>query len=177
MTVFRPNQLRSIHSQSGVMLLEVVVALLIIALALMGTAALQATAIRTSKGGQLRGQAVFLVSEFAERMEANKAAAIAGKYALAATDCPTPVPALSKDCDTKSCDADSLADYDLDIWKNRVANTLPACAWEVKQTVIGSPSTYTIKLSWKERRTNTKYSTATDTGELFSYTATRSVLE
>lgn len=162
--------------QAGVMLLEVLISLLIVALALMGTAALQATAIRVNKGGQLRGQAVFLVSEFAERMEANKAAAIDGKYVLDPEDCPNPIPNVAEDCVSKACDANGLAAYDLDVWKNRVANALPSCAWEIKQTVAGNPSTYTIKVSWKERRTDTTYTDTAATDEQFSYTATRSVM-
>lgn len=163
--------------QRGVSMVEVLVALVIIALALLGTAGLQAHAMRLNQGGQFRSQAIFLVADLAERMEANKAGSVAGSYILATA---STAPALNTSCDTSvtaftatACDSTALATYDLAQWQNAVATTLPQSSWSVSRSGA-NPSTYTIVVNWVDRRSNTTYSTA-DTGETFSYIATRTV--
>ena len=51
--------------QRGFSMIEVLVTLLIISLALLGTAGLQAFSMRLNQGGQFRTQAVFLVADLA----------------------------------------------------------------------------------------------------------------
>ena len=68
-----------------------------------------------------------------------------------------------------------------------VAAALPQSSWEVTRTVAGDLSTYTIRVSWVDRATDTTNaafdagsdvgSNATGTGERFFYTATRAVFE
>ena len=58
--------------EGGFSMVEVLVTLLIIALALLGTAGLQAYSMRLSQSSVLRSQAVFLVADLSERMEANR---------------------------------------------------------------------------------------------------------
>jgi len=155
-------------------MVEVIVALVIIAISLMGTAALQLTAMRVNKGGQLRNQAVFLASDLVERMETNTAVAVTGGYVVAATGNP---PALSKACDDGPCAPAALAAYDLSIWQNNVSKILPSSTWAVTQTIAGDPSTYTITISWRERLSNTTQQNAAAVDELFTYTATRTVID
>lgn len=159
------------RKQLGISMIEVLVTLMFIAFALLGTAGLQAYAMRISQGGQFRTQAVFLVADLAERLEANKAGAISGAYAVATSS--TAV-ALSATCSTRACSPDDLAAYDLSQWQNAVTAVLPQSSWTVTQTTIGNPSTYNITVSWVDRRTDTTYNTP-GTGETFSYTATRTI--
>jgi type IV pilus assembly protein PilV len=162
----------SVHGkQRGFSMIEVLVTLMFIAFALLGTAGLQAYAMRVSQGGQFRTQAVFLVADLAERMEANKAGAVAGAYAQVTSGTPA---ALSSACTTLACIPADLAAYDLSQWQNAIAAVLPQSTWTVTQTVTGNPSTYTITVSWVDRRTDTAYESAA-TGETFSYTATRTI--
>lgn len=152
-------------------MIEVLVTLMFIAFALLGTAGLQAYAMRVSQGGQFRTQAVFLVADLAERMEANKTGAVNGAYIVATSD--TPV-SLSTTCSTSACSPADLASYDLSQWQNAVAAVLPQSTWTVSQTTAGNPSTYSITVSWVDRRTDTTYASS-GTGETFSYTATRTI--
>ena len=157
--------------QRGVSMIEVLVTLMIIALAMLGAVGLQAHAMRLNQGGQFRAQAVFLAGDLAERMEANKAAAVAGTYVVTTSSTPM---SSSNACDSSACTADQLAERDLSQWQNAIAQTLPQSTWTITQTTPGNPSTYTIVIVWVDRRSNTSYATS-DTGEKFSYTAFRTV--
>lgn len=155
-------------SQRGFSMLEILITLVIIATALLGTAGLQMYAMRMGKSGEFRTQAVFLASDIAERMEANKAAAVAGNYAVAATSTPS---AAGMDCAAGLCDTATLASWDIGEWENAIlAVGLPQASWQITQTTAGNPSTYSIVINWTDRS-----STKTGSGENFSYTATRTV--
>jgi type IV pilus assembly protein PilV len=163
-------------------MIEVLVTLAIISLALLGTAGLQAYSMKLNQGGQFRSLAVFLAADLAERMETNKAAAVAGRYVLATSSAAN---ALSTACSDAACSALALAAYDLSQWQNAVAVSLPQASWAVAQTTVGNPSTYTITISWVDRQgdaTKAAFdadsalgSNAAGTGERFFYTATRTI--
>lgn len=160
------------QEQRGFSLIEVLVTLMLVAFALLGIAGLQAYSMRVNKGGQLRTQAVFLAADLAERMEANKAGAIAGSYVLAQS---STAPAASTACTSGACSSDGLASYDLAEWQNMISAALPQSSWKVERTTVGNPSVYTITIGWVDRRTDVTYAAA-GTSEIFSYTATRSIL-
>ena len=161
--------------QRGFSMVEILVTLVIIATALLGTAGLQVYAMKVNKGSHIRTQAVFLASDIAERMEANKAAAVAGagnNYEVATA---TAASTVTNDCGANACNSADLADWDISQWENAIiALGLPQATWQITQTTVGNPSTYSIVISWTDRRTNTQYATA-GTGETFSYTATRTI--
>jgi len=169
-------------------MVEVLVTLLIISLALLGTAGLQAYSMRLNQGGQFRSLAVFLASDLAERLEANKSSAVGGDYVVPLTtgaDYLAGAGAPSTACVSAACNPAALAAFDLSQWQAAVAATLPQSSWSVVQTVVGNPSSYTVTISWVDRRSNTSTaaadaasqfgSNAAGTGEKFSYTATRTV--
>ena len=167
-------------------MIEVLVTLLIISLALLGTAGLQAYSMRLNQGGQFRSLAVFLAADRAERMEANRTSTVAGDYVVPSTvgaDFLTGAAGVCTACVTVACSAAQLAAYDLSQWQSAVATTLPQCSWSVAQTVSGSQRTYTVTLNWVDRKTNANSaaadanssfgSNAAGTGEKFSYTSSR----
>lgn len=180
------NRPDSRRTERGFSMIEVLVTLLVISLALLGTAGLQAYSMRLNQGGQLRSLAVFLAADLAERMEANKPGAVAGDYVVPSTTGAAflaAAGAVSTACVTAGCDAAALVAFDLSQWQNAVAATLPQSSWSVARTVNGAQSTYTVTIGWVDRRTNTNNaaananspfgSNAAGTGEKFSYTANR----
>lgn len=163
--------------QHGFSMIEVLVTMLIISLALLGASGMQAYSMRLNHGAQFRTQAVFLAADLAERMEANRATAVAGGYSI-------PLPTADTDCSTVYCSGDNLAASDLFKWSSAVAAALPqGQAAAPVQTVTGNPSTYTITISWVDRMENTTNAAYDSTsqvgvdanakGERFYYTATR----
>jgi type IV pilus assembly protein PilV len=162
----------------GFSLIEVLVTMLLISLALLGTSGLQAYALKLNQGGQFRTQAVVLASDLSERMEANKAAAVAGNYVYT---CPSAATVASSACGPTgaACSPSALATYDLLQWQATVASTLPQSTCSVVQTIPGNPSTYTITLAWVDRQTDTTYNAAavssSGTGEVLTYQASRTI--
>lgn len=76
---------------SGVGLIEVLVAVAILAFGMLGVAALQATALKSSQSSLERSQAVALTYNMFERMRANRGAASNGAYDIPKT-CTPPAP-------------------------------------------------------------------------------------
>lgn len=164
-------------TQRGFSMIEVLVTMLIVSLALLGTSGLLTYAMRMNQGGQFRTQAVLLSSDLAERMEANRVTALAGGYDVAA-------PSADVDCAADYCSGEDLATSDLFKWQQAVAAALPqGQAAPPVHTTSGSAHTYTIRISWVDRQentTNAAYNAGTGlgtnsggTGERFFYTATR----
>lgn len=147
-------------------MLEVLITLVIIAIALLGTAGLQVYAMKVGQSSQFRTQAIFLASDIAERMEANKAAAVAGNYIASNTA----LTAMGFNCGAAACDSTNLALYDLSQWETAIANLLPQPTWTVTQTTVGNPSVYRIVINWVDRSSDKN-----SHGETFTYTATRTV--
>lgn len=183
------NSLRKL--ELGFSMLEVLITLVIIAIALLGTAGLQIYAMRTGQSSQLRNQAVFLASDMAERMEANKPGSIAANYTVAATNTVVTAPVI--DCAAASCSAANLATWDIYQWEAALVSVLPqVSSWQVTAPVCviitSAPTScsYQIIISWTDRRTDTNYAAynaatstginAANTGERFSYTATRTIV-
>lgn len=79
------------RASGGMTLVEVMVAVLILSIGLLGLARLQMTVLRSNHSAYLRSQATLLAQEISERMLANRAAALDGAYEAA--NC-----ALNPDC-------------------------------------------------------------------------------
>ena len=67
----------------GFTLLEVLVALLILSIGLLGLAALQANTLKINHGALQRTQAIFLTYDMMDRLRANRVAALAGQCDIA----------------------------------------------------------------------------------------------
>lgn len=155
--------------QRGFSLIEVLVALTIIAVALLGAAGIQLRAMQLGQGSLLRTQAILLADDLVERMEANKTASTgSGLYVVAET---STAPATLPAC-TTSCSATAMAALDLYQWQNLVPTLLPQSTWAVRQTVNGNPSTYEITLKWVDSRGDPSGG-ANANSVTFSYVATR----
>jgi type IV pilus assembly protein PilV len=164
-------QKKKLNAQSGFSMIEVLVTITIIAIALLGSAGLQAYALKTNQGGQFRNQAAFFVSDIAERMEANKvyATALTG-YASGGA-----LAAGAVDCTTALCTPTQLAEYDVRTWEEAIALALPGGTGTVTQTTAGSPSTYNIVVSWVDRKTDVTYAATAGATETFSITTSRTI--
>lgn len=162
--------------QHGFSMIEILITLVVVATALLGTAGLQAYALKTSKGSEFRNQAIFLSADIVERMEANKVEAAAGNYVVAAG---AVAPPASTACDTAVCDSVALRTYDLANWQAAVAN-LPQGSGSIVLTtaanpVVFAPAVYTITVNWVDRPAVAAGSTAVAALENFSVTTTKAI--
>ena len=107
---------------AGFGLIEVLVALLILAIGLLGMASLQTASLQQTTGSQARTQAIFLAEDLVERIRANRPNR--NLYVLTDPD--------AVDCDTEfAIDNGGVAADDLNEWRNSLACLLPSGNGEV----------------------------------------------
>src|SRR3954463_5254906 len=111
---------RTVH---GFTLLEVLITLVLIAGALLGTAGMQSFAMKVNQNAQLRAEAVVLGIDMMERIEANNAAAMAAPTST--YEATFPNNNSGADCIQNFCSATELATYDLQQFGNTLASQLP----------------------------------------------------
>lgn len=156
-------------------IIEVLVTLLTVSLALLGTLGLQAYSQSLNQGALFRIQAVLLVADLVERLEANKAGAVSGLYLQPGDS--------TRDCVAQACAPADLAAYDLAQWQAAVSAVLPHATTQVSQVTAGNPSTYTIRIGWADRHSNGADTGPgaggefPGTGKRFVYTASRTISE
>lgn len=160
-------QVMSIHKtkrsgQSGFTLIEILVAVVILSIGLLGLAGLQVNALRNDQSAFMRTQATILAYDLADRMRANTNAITSGFYnpANAATtaSCTT----------TVGCTAQEMAQTDLQGWLDGISAYLPAgegwvCIDSTPDDGTGSAtpacdgvgSQFVIKVWWDDDRDGT----------------------
>ncbi len=106
-----PGQRKS-RPQQGFTLLEVLITAVILAIGLLGLAALQTAALRSNDGAYMRSQATILAYDMLDRMRANREAALAGDYDI--------------NLSAAAPSGGSVADEDLQNWLDDLQSTLPA---------------------------------------------------
>ena len=137
----------SVHSKpGGFTLLEVLIALLVLSIGLLGLAALQTVSLRACEMANQRTLSTLLAADIVERMRANPQGVSHGDY-LSSTGAITGTP---PDCNAIDCNTAQLAAFDLGQWQAAVAR-LPGGQGEVTRTDSLSPL-HTITVRWDERR-------------------------
>lgn len=130
------------YLQQGFTLIEVLVSVIVLAVGLLGLAALQTTALRFNHDAQLRSIAVLQVNTMADRMRANKVGVTNGNY-NALSGIPTSTPSCT------SCNPSDIAQRDLYQWNSTNNQVLPGGTGTV--TVNGN--LHTITIMWDQDRT------------------------
>ena len=134
-------------TNTGFTLIEVLIAMLVLAVGLLGLAGLQATSLRNNQSAYNRSQATQLAYDIADRMRANVAgiatytaikpisAAGAQAHCLAVSTPPT-------------CTTADMAENDLFEWNRAVRTTLPLG----KGAIGEAAGVFTITVSWDDDR-------------------------
>ena len=115
-------------TQRGVGLIEVMVALLVLAIGVLGYAGMQLTALKSAEDANNRAQATLLGQDALERFLANEEAMDTFMNVDNWPNASVPSgekPDRLNDCITQSCDADELADWEIDMLAWQAANFLP----------------------------------------------------
>jgi type IV pilus assembly protein PilV len=113
--------------QQGFTLIEVLVAVLVLALGMLGMAGLQSYAVANTHSAYLRSQATILAYDMVDRMRANRQDAQIGSYDVAFNTPPTG----AFNCENNVCaNTANMASFDLDQWKCMLGawNADPVCA-------------------------------------------------
>lgn len=137
-----PGAATRFKRQRGFTLVEILVAVVVLAIGLLGLAGLQATSLRFNSSAYLRSQATNLAYEMADRMRANRQAAMNGDYdpenfAPSPPACAAVVP------------AGTVAQQDIQAWRNALACTLPSGTGSI-QRIAGNIFRVTVR--WDDSR-------------------------
>lgn len=125
----------SIHTSGrtgGFTLVEVLVALLVLSLGVLGIAGLQATSLRNKNNAYLRTQANILAYDIVDRMRANRSAVLSSSYNISLGATPT---------------GSSTAATDLSQWKSDLSSYLTNGDGAVSCTSAGLCS---VTVQWDE---------------------------
>ncbi|KXJ32824.1 type IV pilus modification protein PilV [Pseudomonas sp. HUK17] len=128
--------------QRGATLIEVLVAMFILAIGLLGLAGLQAMSVQSNQGAYYRSQATILANDIADRMRANRKAALAGDYAQSSPPSTSSTPSSTS----------TPAQRDLAEWNSHLASSLP----QGTGTIVTSSNIVTISISWNDARARIK---------------------
>lgn len=125
------------QQQSGYSLIEVMVAVLVMGIGLLGIAAMQMVALKNSHSSLETSQAVIQIYAITDAMRANREVALAGGYVLAKT-CTTPT-------------GGALAANDLSGWVASLQATLGSGSCGTISFDAAS-SIYTVAVTWDDSR-------------------------
>lgn len=118
-----PNHYRPF---AGFTLVEVLVALVVLSIGLLGVAKLSLSSVQSNGSSYLRGQASALIQEMIDDMRANRTQAVAGLYQI---NFGAAAPNPGTDCSqVTSCSVSTLTAYDLYMWKQRLSTAFPGGA-------------------------------------------------
>ena len=134
----------------GFSLVEVLVALLVLSIGLLGLAALQTTSLQYNTGSYLRTQATFMAYDIIDRMRAN-ISAVADSDGNGYDQPTSSNVTASTNCDITTCTSAQLALYDVKRWYDRAVATLPNATTTPPTIQINSTNMVTITIRWMER--------------------------
>lgn len=134
--------------ERGFTMVEMLVAMVVLAIGLLGIAALYLDSLRAGRTAIFRTQAVNLAADMADRIRSNRAAGL--DYDAAYTDTPVEVAACAT---TAGCTPQELALSDLALWKAAIAVALPGGGGQVQVTApaaAGETTSYVVTVRWSE---------------------------
>ncbi len=125
------------HSAAGFTLVEVLIALVVLSIGMLGIAALYLESLRSGRAALYRTQAVTLAADIGDRMRSNRSP-------LDAYNCGSPC--------VSSAGKNALAQSDLAGWLASIQASLPGGTATVAYTpaTATTPTAYVVTISWNE---------------------------
>jgi type IV pilus assembly protein PilV len=147
MLTVNSNPANAVHPTSarhdnGFSLIEVLVALVVLSVGLLGLAALQSTATQFNTSAYTSSQATILAYDIADRIRANRQAALTGAYDSAFLG------TLPMCGDAVA--PGTVAQQDLAAWRQALVCSLPSGNGEVDCDCNADGGVLTIRVSWDE---------------------------
>ncbi len=128
---------------AGFTLIEVLIAMLVLEVGLLGLAGLQVTSLRNNQSAYSRSQATQLSYDLADRMRANST----GKAVYIAI-LPSSATAKANCLTTAGCSSTEMAENDLYEWNLTVTTILPSGI----ATITVAANVFTISITWDDDR-------------------------
>jgi type IV pilus assembly protein PilV len=142
--------IRSLQQSAGFTLLEILVALLVISMGLLGMAGVQALSINNTNSARMRGIAAIKAESLAAAMHAN----VAYWQNVSGTVTQSSV-STAGSCGSSTCTASQVAGYDVSQWSSELsasALALPSASGTFScSSSTTAPVSCTITVSWQEK--------------------------
>jgi type IV pilus assembly protein PilV len=135
------QDIQAVRAARGFSLIEVLVALIIMSVGMLGIASLYVQSMQAGRTSLFRHNAVTLAGDVADRIRANPTAGAA--YAGAGAD-------FACIAQGTNCSAPQMAAQDVLVWSDQAASTLPDGAVDIVFDAGSVPPTYQITVSWNE---------------------------
>jgi type IV pilus assembly protein PilV len=143
------NYLSSKNRSRGFTLLEVLVAMVVLSIGLLGLSGLQTSSLRNNHSAFLRSQATVATNSIIDRMRANRDSAAAGDYDIVYTATPT-----ASTC-SSGCSTADVAEKDLTLWRAYIGR-LPGGQGQIQVSTVTisgvAYETAEIKVRWLDAR-------------------------
>ncbi|MBT8087120.1 MAG: type IV pilus modification protein PilV [Gammaproteobacteria bacterium] len=138
-SIIRPR-----HSLSvcGFSLIEVLIALIIMSVGMLGIAGLYVQGMQAGRTSVFRHNAVTLAGDVADRIRVNPAAGVTYAAGVGA----------DKNCVNGGvdCSPADMAQHDISLWEQQAERSLPNGAVQVNRDELTTPPTYEITVTWDE---------------------------
>jgi type IV pilus assembly protein PilV len=136
-----------ITKNRGFTLLEILIAVVVLSVGLLGIAGLQALGQQSNHSAYLRSQATALAYDIIDRMRANKAGVSSGDYNAIDTTANT---YTDPGCASSTCTSSQMAQFDMYDWQQDLSTQLPTGNGKV--VGAGSGSIFTVTVMWDDDR-------------------------
>lgn len=135
----------SMRSEQGSSLIEVVVALFVLAVGMLGVLSMQVKSMQFNQSAYYYSQAVYLANDILESMRSNRS--VANTY-LIELDESTPTPTKNCSAAGVTCAPAELRSYNVSQWRNNIASTLSSG----KSSIQRSGDYYAITVQFDDSR-------------------------
>ncbi|MFT5135955.1 MAG: type IV pilus assembly protein PilV [Arenicella sp.] len=132
--------------QAGTSLIEVLVSIIIIAIGLLGLAALQNTSLKLSYESYVRTQATFLATDMIDRIRSNPEAA--ENYSIDEDGTVAQISCFMGD----TCSSNEMRQFDLYHWREQARVLLPNARVDISYD--DSHLLYSMRIKWEDRYRN-----------------------
>lgn len=162
----RTNRRFKLSNQSGVSLIESLVALLVLALGVLGMLGVQLKTLSDNQTATHRVMAARLADDLFERIKANTAG-VGGlaAYSLGSSWSAVSAPPTNQRCAANVCTPAQQAAYDIWMWQSAVRNTLPG-GNATSFTSPSDPEQVGVMIAWRLRNTDQTGDTTADSARL-----------
>lgn len=139
--------------QKGISLVESLVAIVVMALGILGVLGVQMRTLADTQSGVRRAQAIRLVEDLSERIKVNPSGlSNMGSYTAAWALALPAAPAVN--CQTTACSSANLATFDRNLWLANVRSTMPlgdaSIFFVADEPAAGNRRQLGVMISWRE---------------------------
>ena len=136
------------HSTQGFTLVEVLIALIVLSVGMLGIAGLYLHSIQAGRTSVFRHHAINLAGDIADRIRANPTAGVNYQGAGGNNNCVL---------GNVDCNPAQMAANDIELWKTQAGDMLPSGDVVIVFDDNVAPPTYQIDITWVEANENQTY--------------------